>query len=468
MSSHSEFHLPPENTLLIEAIHNEDYDLFLSLLQKEDVNGRGINGTTPLIEACYGFSSDIRKQMFQDLLAHPKMNVNLEDNFGVTALGVAVAYFPFLAPALLAANADPNHYVPIRLGGGIDPEGKNYNRWRKITPLAVAVRRRNMKLAKLLLEYKADINKIGDLDISPLSLAARENDVLFVKFLIKNGAKIEKLPTNWKEYSADPKECCSVVLRKTLKYNSDKCLAYLLHQGIKIPDRIYRQNGEYATPLTYMLSYRFNYESLEVSNCALRLLSLGKHIHQSDDGKYTYHPLDIEATDSKGRNALYYAIQAKASYDLLEKLMTSRTVNQKDYKDQSPFQIAVWRNWDTIIRQMLEKGANPNEEIFYCPQNYGKLNAKHISEPVIFFALRTGRISIATQLVKHGANLISPNKEGKTPADYVKSCFPEEFQKLFQQHLRYQQSYLKQTPEDLRLERMAKAYLQKRSEHTRG
>lgn len=467
MLPHSKFHLPPENTLLIEAIHNEDYDSFLNLLQTEDVNARGVNGTTPLIETCYGFGSDIRRQMFRDLLAHPKMDVNLEDDFGATALGVAVAYFPSLVPSLLAANADPDHYVPVRLGGGIDPEGKNYNRWRKITPLAVAVRNHNIELAKLLLQYKADINKIGDLDISPLSLAARGNNILFVKFLIKNGAKIEKLPTDWREYSSDPKECCSVVLRKTLKYNSDRCLAYLLHQGIKIPDRIYRKNGEYATPLTYMFSYRFNCKDLEASNCAHTLLSLGKRIKQSDDGKYTYRPLDIEATDSKGRNALYYAIRAKASYTLLDDLMTSRTVNQKDYKGQSSFQMAVLHNWDAIIAQMLERGANPNEEIFYCPQTHGKLNAKYISEPVIFYALRTGRISIATQLVKHGANLISPNKEGKTPADYVKSCFPEEFKKLFQQHLRYQQSYLKQTPEDLRLERMAKAYLQRRLERTR-
>ncbi len=431
-----------QDTPLIQAIKRQDYETFLELLQTEDVNEKGMYASCALIEAAY-LNTKIGNKMVRLLLKHPDINFNQNDAQSITALGVAIVWNRAIVGDLLRAGADPDVYTYVRLKGGIDQAGKEYNRWRQMTPVSVAVRYHDKEMVSLLLKYGASINKVGDLDISPLSMAARGNDVDMMDFLYRKGASLEVLPSNWKEYTQNPEEGCSVVLRKALKYGSSDCLNYLLSKGIRVPSIIYKKDGKYATPLTYLLSQPILLcDCINYSECANILLDMGsshyRHAKVSD-----YQPLDITMTDSFGRNALYYATQTYG-VALCERLATPKTICQVDKNGDTAFSVAIRRGEPSIVQLFLDKGVNPNETVYCFPRTISGLkdHPNGIVEPAIFHAMKQRNERIAILLIQKGANLLWKDTEGKTPADYLDNGFSAEFRQFFKNRLEMQRSYL--------------------------
>lgn len=456
------------DTPLIRAIKKQDYETFLELLETEDVNAKGMYDSCALIEACY-LNTKIGNKMVRQLLKHPDINVNQNDLQSITALGVAVVWNRAIVKDLLRAGADPDVYTYVRLKGGIDHAGKEYNRWRQMTPISVAVRHHDKELVSLLLKYGASINKVGDLDISPLSMAARGNDVDMMDFLYRKGASLEVLPTNWQEYTPNPEEGCSVVLRKVLKYGSTKCLNYLLDNGIQIPSIIYKKNGKYATPLTYLLSQPillYDYQSY--SECANILLSMGSNPYRGAKIS-TCQPLDITMTDSLGRNALYYATQTYG-VTLCERLATQETICQADKNGDTPFSVAMRRGEPSIVQVFLKKGMNPNATVYYFPQTISGLkdHPHGIVEPAIFHAMKQRNERIAIMLIQKGANLLWKDINGKMPVDYLDNGFSSEFKQFFKKHLEIQRSYLKTDSYHRRMNTMIQSRMKLRNKKNDG
>lgn len=110
-----------------------------------------------------------------------KSSPSLRDSFspdGFTPLGLA-CYFGQMEVAqyLLEHGADSN--IPSR------------NTF-KVTPLHSAVATKHYDIAKLLLEYKADVNARQQDNVTPLHSAAHHGDITMAKLLLQAGADKSK------------------------------------------------------------------------------------------------------------------------------------------------------------------------------------------------------------------------------------------------------------------------------------
>lgn len=445
------------DTPLHKAIREQDYETFCALLPTADVNAKGNDDSTPLIDVCYQRSSDISRQMFQDLLNHPDIDVNLTDVAGVSALGVAIVRRLDLVRPLLEAGANPNNYTYIRMGGGINPTGRNYDEWRQMTPLCVAVRNHDKELVSLLLDHGAVLDIVGDLDISPLSMAARSNDIDMMRFLVERGASLETLPTNWRDYTQKPQDGCSVVLRKALKYGSVECLDFLVKSGIHIPERIYRQRGEYATPLTYVLSQpHTDYQDCMSLHARTALFLIKQNVSKTE-------------ADFHGQTPLFHAV-CRHHYALCQKLITPETINKADIFGNTPLARACRRGDLNIIRLLLENGANPNAGVRYVPRSLRGMsdNPEGVEEPLIYFALRYRQENIAALLIKHGANLLWKDDKGQDISTLLRFGFSPAFKKMVLGVMKRQQQEA-QLDNTFNQEDTTQAYMQKiRTEYVKN
>jgi ankyrin repeat protein len=78
------------NTILIEAVKNKSFEVFLQILKHPniDINAEGEGGITPLI-ALIGKK---KKKFFKELIKHPDIDVNYESEGGITPLILSIRY----------------------------------------------------------------------------------------------------------------------------------------------------------------------------------------------------------------------------------------------------------------------------------------------------------------------------------------------------------------------------------------
>lgn len=451
-----------EDTPLIKAIQKQDYNRFEALMETEDVNEPGSYGLTPLIAACY-INTKIGRAMIQRLLRSPEINVNQEDDQGMSPLGVAtVRNSRLVVVALLRRGANPNIHTYTRLKGGYDSQGKDYNRWRQVTPLSLAARRHDKRMADVLLKFGASVDLLSDLDITPLSMSARGDDVDMMAYFHRNGAHLDIMPTNWQEYTNQKEKGCPVVLRKVLKYGSINCLRYLINAGLRIPNVIYKKGGEQMPILTYLLSQPIPFsEQANYESCA-RLL-LGSGYDSLDNIRFTDNQkLNIADADFLGRNALYYAAYSYGE-DLCAQLATKETMCRRDIDGDTPYSVAIRRGELPIIRMFLEKGVNPNEAVHYYPWTITELDSypNGITEPGIFYAMKRKDERLAALLIQKGANLVWQNSEGKRPLDYLDKEFSPEFRQFFIKRMEMQKANLNVSAQNKQLNTMARTFIKK-------
>ncbi len=419
-----------------EAIRAGDYDRFKELLPTEDVNQRGVDNTTPLIDVVYAGNLPNHWKMLNDLLSHKDIQVDLVDSAGLTALSVAAVRNPSFLEPLLQAGANPNVMTVMRLTGGMSQYGNDYNQWRRMSLLSAVLLRYGKEEFELLQSYGADVNVVGDLDVSPLSLAGRMNNRNAMEYLVeKAGADIEVLPTNWRDFTANPKKACSATLRKVLKYGSAECLDYLLEKGINVPPIIYRADNQYATPMTYLLSQpvwgseKNKYE--HTAKVLYRWMKLQNYAATQRGEKPLY---EIDRLDSQGRSALHFAA-VMYSASLCKKLLKPELIHQKDKNGITPFGLAIRRGALDVIQVFLDNGANPNEAINCLPMTEKRLRILKFSgkETPIFYAMKHKNEPLARLLIEAGANVLLRDSDGKRPTDYLDNCFSPKFTELLQQ-----------------------------------
>ncbi|MBZ0326576.1 MAG: ankyrin repeat domain-containing protein [Altibacter sp.] len=160
-------HKVDENSLdLINAVKNNDFSLFKSLLNKDNINTRdGASNTLLMTAAKNGYF-----EMVTYLIAEGA-DINAINSVGQTALNLSVFYGKnSIAEFLIQNEADVN---------------KTDNRFI-LTPLTAAIRSNNMALGEILLQKGAKINTTDGINnFSPIMWATLYQNKDFVSLLLQ-------------------------------------------------------------------------------------------------------------------------------------------------------------------------------------------------------------------------------------------------------------------------------------------
>ncbi len=455
-----------QHLTLFEAVKIGSYEEFIELLKTEDVNQRGEDETTPLIELIYMRHVPDRKQKLEALLRHKDIEIDAVNSSGLTALGVATVCDRELVGTLLEVGANPNVMTYIKLKGGMKQSSTSINQWRRVSLLSAALNSNDTKTFELLQSYGADVNIVGDMDVSPLSLAAKANDVTTMAYLVEEaGAELDVLPVNWRDFTSNPKKVCGVTLRKALKHGCVDALEYLLNKGVEVPPLIYRSAGHYETPLTYLLSQPVWGAQKRLYDAAARKLFRWMRMQNNLASIRGEKPMyDLKSTDSSGRTALHYAVEGYSAA-LCQKLIVPSIIHKRDNNGATPFGLTVRRGALDILELLLKNGANPNDAIRFVSRNTLNVcvNMNIHNEPAIFYAMRHKNQAMAVLLIKYGANLLVRDYDNKRPEDYLDKYFSLKFQDIVRGITRLQEEKL--YPD--RKYEFARKYLKIQSEKTK-
>jgi ankyrin repeat protein len=201
------------------------------------------------------------------------------------------------------------------------------------TPLHLAAQLNSSNCVYSLLQNSTNIDaNIQDKDgRTPLHLAAQLKSSKCVYSLLQNSTNID---ANIQDKDG------RTPLHLAAQSNSSNCVYSLLQNSTNIDANIQDKDGR--TPLH--LAAQSN-----SSNCVYSLLQNSTNI-------------DANIQDKDGRTPLHLAAQLKSSncvYSLLQD-STNIDANIQDKDGRTPFQTIVFSDWEYLVLQFLERGADPS------------------------------------------------------------------------------------------------------------
>ena len=356
---------------LLAAAEQNDHAAALRLLAKSaDPNAAGPDGTTPIMWAAANDDVELVRALIK-----AGANVRTRNQFGTCAITEAatIGSAPIIG-ALLKAGADPNTK---------NPEGE--------TPLMAVARSGHVDAAALLLEAGADVNvKEAFGGQSPLMWAAAQSQAEMVKFLASKGADVNArgVVRQWERKvitEPRPKDLNKGGFTPLLYAAREGCLLcarYLVEAGadpdLEDPDRV--------TPLNMAL-LNLHFE------VAAYLVKAGADVDKWDLFGRTpiYMAADVSTLPVKGNGAMA-VLPSEDSITALD-----------------------------VARLLLDKGANPNIQLKRrppyrdVPQDRGGDTILAQGATPLLRAARAGDAPFVELLLKHGALVDLPSKEGVTP-----------------------------------------------------
>src|SRR5688572_23429193 len=362
--------LAAESTLL-DAAERSDRATALKLLAKgAEVNAPGPDGTTAIMYAAANDDLELVRALIK-----AGANVKLKNQFGTSALTEAaiIGSAPVIE-ALLKAGADPNLK---------NPEGE--------TPLMAVARAGKVDAAKRLLEAGADINAKEDFGgQTALMWAAAQSQAEMVKLLASKGADLNArgVIRQWERKvitEPRPKDMNKggfTPLIYAAREGCVECARYLVEAGadrdIEDPERL--------TPLTMaLLNLHFEFAAYMVKAGA-----------------------DVDKWDLFGRSPLYLAAD-----------MSTLPTKGNGAMAVIPSEDSV--SALDVAKLLLDAGANPNLQLKRrppyrdVPQDRGGDTILAQGATPLLRAARAGDAPFVDLLLKHGALVDLPSKEGVTP-----------------------------------------------------
>src|SRR5438552_13699484 len=362
----------PAATSLVDAAESGDRVTALRLLAEKgsNANAAGPDGATAIMWAAH--NDDLA---LVQALIKAGANVKLKNQFGTSALTEAaiIGSAPII-DALLQAGADPNTK---------NPEGE--------TPLMAVARSGKVEAAKRLLDAGADINtKESWGEQSALMWAAAQGQAEMVKFLTSRGADVNArgIIRQWE--------------RKVITEPRPKDL-----------------NKGGFTPLLYAAREG-------CVDCARHLIAAGADPDLEDPDRMT--PLNMALLNLHFEVAAYL-IKAGADVDKWDlfgrsPLYMAADVSTLPVKGNGA--MAVIPSEDSITaldvaKLLLEHGANPNRQLKRrppyrdVPQDRGGDTILAQGATALLRAARAGDAKFVELLLKRGALVDLPSKEGVTP-----------------------------------------------------
>jgi ankyrin repeat protein len=359
-----------EHTLL-DAVERGDRAAVARLLAKgANPNTPGPDGTTAIMWAAANNDLELVRALIKG-----GANVKLANQFGTSALTEAaiIGAAPII-DALLKAGADPNTK---------NPEGE--------TALMAVARSGKVDAAKRLLEAGADINAKENFGgQTALMWAAAQGQAEMVKLLAASGADLNArgVIRQWERKvitEPRPKDMNKggfTALLYAAREGCVDCARHLMAAGAD-PDL---EDPERITPLNMAL-LNLHYE------VAAYLINAGA---------------DVDKWDLFGRSPLYMAADTSTlpvkGNGAMAVLPSEDPVTALD-----------------VARLLLEKGANPNLQLKRrppyrdVPQDRGGDTILAQGATPLLRASRAGDAPFVELLLKHGARVDLPSKEGVTP-----------------------------------------------------
>jgi ankyrin repeat protein len=358
-------------TTLLDAAESGDRATALRLLaERADPNAPAPDGTTAIMWAAHHDQLDLVKALIK-----AGANVTVKNQFGTSALTeAAITGSAPIVDALLKAGADPNTR---------NPEGE--------TPLMAVARGGNVEAARRLVDAGADINARETWGgQSALMWAAAQRQAAMVKFLASRGADLNArgVIRQWeRKVLAEPRP-------KDLNKGGFTPLLYAAREGcvecarhlIAARADLDLADPDGVTPLNMaLLNLHFDF--------AATMIKAGA---------------DVDTWDLFGRSPLYMAAD----------------VSTLPLKGNGA--VAVIPSEDSltaldVARLLLEAGANPNLQLKRrppyrdVPQDRGGDTILAQGATALLRAARAGDAPFVALLLKHGALVDLPSKEGVTP-----------------------------------------------------
>jgi uncharacterized protein len=359
------------NTTLLEAAESGDRAAALRLLgQGANPNAISADGATAIMYAAANDDLDLVRALIK-----AGANVKLKNRFGTSALTEAaiIGSAPIIE-ALLKAGADPNTK---------NPEGE--------TPLMAVARGGKFEAAKRLLDAGADVNAKEDWGgQSALMWAAAQSQAEMVKLLASRGADVDARGVihQWERKiitEPRPKDMNKggfTPLLYAAREDCVECARYLIAAGadpdLEDPDRV--------TPLNMaLLNLHFEFAAYMIEAGA-----------------------DVDKWDLFGRSPLYMAAD----------------VSTLPVKGNGAMAVIPSEDKLTaldVAKLLLKAGANPNLQLKRrppyrdVPQDRGGDTILAQGATALLRAARAGDAPIVELLLKNGALVDLPSKEGVTP-----------------------------------------------------
>src|SRR5215469_14971104 len=356
---------------LLDAAESGDRSTALKLLaERADPNAAGPDGTTAIMYAAANADLDLVRALIK-----AGANVKLQNQFGTSAITEAsiIGSAPII-DALLKAGADPNTK---------NPEGE--------TPLMEAARAGKLDAAKLLLDAGADVNaKENWGGQSAIMWAAAQSQPEMIKLLASRGADVNThiIVHQWERKvitEPRPKDMNKGGFSPLLyaaREGCVECAKNLIAAGadpdLDDPDRV--------TPINMaLLNLHFEFAAYMIKAGA-----------------------DLEKWDLFGRSPVYMAAD----------------VSTLPVKGNGAMAVIPSEDKLTALdvgRMLLEAGANPNIQLKRrppyrdVPQDRGGDTILAQGATPLLRAARAGDAKFVELLLKHGALVDLPSKEGVTP-----------------------------------------------------
>ena len=331
-------------TPLHEAVRYGDIDIAKALLESgADVNAEDNLGKTPVMLV---IPEDKREAMYRILIEHAA-DVAKKDAYGDTVLHTAT--MTSLTPSILE----------LLVAGGADVNARNKD---GVSPLLIAVQKRNFAHVKFYAERGADINSADKAGDTPLTLALKDGQAMLEMLVNRTNALSHDSNGNTPLHTA-------VIVNASIEQ-----IRYL----ISLTDDINARNSDGNNAL---------YLAVERNNKNIGELLLAKNA-------------DIFSTNNANDSPLHLAL--KKGGDTQGWLITSRTITATDGSGNTALHYAVEWGLKKAALSLIEKGANPEAK-----------NAN--GETPLFSAAKTNDPAMTALIVKGGSSIKARDNFGSSP-----------------------------------------------------